>query len=885
MTTKPISFISFDVEALPGRAATDHVNQLIWGKIGGQEFGIKRLCEILKEYEIKGNFLLDLSSCVLYDDRSVEKIGMYLLEQGHELHVHLHSEWLLRKWGLKGKFNGAPGFDQLDTYTNSHFLSYSFFKFRQLFGFDPVVFRGGGYHFNRHTVEAAKNAGFKCLSNFNAQRHAENLVIGKEGAVNEPFMWDNGIIEIPVDFSPEPLSFNIEKYFGWYDRVRFQKKIKTFNLTLHSWSLLRRDGEYFKGFSPEHEERLRYICNHLKENTLIHGYCDYLNKIELPVVSTSIFTSQIIELQNKDILACPICSAIYAIPMQNDTCHGCGSRERHRQVNDAIRKFGNPFTGRRVLANYANSLEKQAFCYGAEKLLNFDIRPVREVDVQMDIQDMNLISSASYESFMAIHVLNHVKDDLAALREIYRVLTPGGIALITIPYRDGEHTTTIENITEHYGSEALTKYGVGSYRRYGLSDAIALFSSLFYVKVVEGYDPLRHTKMNVFFLIKRVLKNMLTQNHDDIVLKLQDSYIGPANLYYREATMAERADNATVAADLYMKARECYNNVAIALDSSQMTACDQSPLNAGNLYYRQATVAERAGEFASAADLFVKAANCFKEVFTGLDAGQIKVRDQGLLNAANLYYRQATAADQVGDSVVAADLYMKARECYRNVSIALDSSQIAACEHGPLNAGNLYYRQATMAERAGEFANAADLFVKAVNCFKEVVMGLDAGQIEVRDQGLLNAANLYYRQATAADQAGDSVVAADLYMKATECYNNVSIALDSSQMAACNHGPLNAGNLYYRQATAVERAGEFASAADLFVKASDCFKKVITGLDADQIKARDQGLLNAANLYYRQATSAEQAGEFAVAADLYLLALQSKKSVDASISA
>ncbi|WP_236585753.1 hypothetical protein, partial [Bordetella pseudohinzii] len=116
------------------------------------------------------------------------------------------------------------------------------------------------------------------MSNFNNHRHQAVLTVGDDSANNEPFVWSNGLTELPVDFSPEPLSFDIEKYFGWFDRVRDRKKIKTFNLTMHSWSLLRRNGDFFDSYAPDHEARFLYICEHLFDHTTVSGYSAYLSK-------------------------------------------------------------------------------------------------------------------------------------------------------------------------------------------------------------------------------------------------------------------------------------------------------------------------------------------------------------------------------------------------------------------------------------------------------------------------------------------------------------------------------------------------------------------------------------------------------------------------------
>jgi len=61
--------------------------------------------------------------------------------------------------------------------------------------------------------------------------------------------------------------------------------------------------------------------------------------------------------------------------------------------------------------------------YPSGKFLSMNIPPFREL---MD---------NSYDSVVSFQVIEHIEDDLLYLKEIYRVLKPGGVALITTPNR------------------------------------------------------------------------------------------------------------------------------------------------------------------------------------------------------------------------------------------------------------------------------------------------------------------------------------------------------------------------------------------------------------------------------------------------------------------
>ena len=43
------------------------------------------------------------------------------------------------------------------------------------------------------------------------------------------------------------------------------------------------------------------------------------------------------------------------------------------------------------------------------------------------------LPDASYDVVIANHVLEHIPDDRQAMRELFRLLRPGGVALLTVP--------------------------------------------------------------------------------------------------------------------------------------------------------------------------------------------------------------------------------------------------------------------------------------------------------------------------------------------------------------------------------------------------------------------------------------------------------------------
>ena len=85
----------------------------------------------------------------------------------------------------------------------------------------------------------------------------------------------------------------------------------------------------------------------------------------------------------------------------------------------------------------------------------------------LDIQAI-AVPDASYDCVVCSHVLEHA-DDAKALCEIYRVLKPGGVALIMLPVIEGWATT--------YENPAVTSPEDRKKRHYGQADHVRYYGA------------------------------------------------------------------------------------------------------------------------------------------------------------------------------------------------------------------------------------------------------------------------------------------------------------------------------------------------------------------------------------------------------------------------
>lgn len=76
-----------------------------------------------------------------------------------------------------------------------------------------------------------------------------------------------------------------------------------------------------------------------------------------------------------------------------------------------------------------------------------------EVTFVGDIQDMSLIANGCYDTAICLEVLEHVPDPLRAVREVFRILKPSGIFIVSVPHLSRLHD-------EPYDYYRFTRHGL-----------------------------------------------------------------------------------------------------------------------------------------------------------------------------------------------------------------------------------------------------------------------------------------------------------------------------------------------------------------------------------------------------------------------------------------
>jgi SAM-dependent methyltransferase len=108
------------------------------------------------------------------------------------------------------------------------------------------------------------------------------------------------------------------------------------------------------------------------------------------------------------------------------------------------------------------------------------------VDVRCDITLLDF-PNETFDIVLCSHVLEHVTDDRQAIRELHRVLRPGGIAYVQVPYVSDKYTEEDPSVTDP--SEREQRYGQFDHvRLYGRDLADRLCEPGFHV---EELRPVR----------------------------------------------------------------------------------------------------------------------------------------------------------------------------------------------------------------------------------------------------------------------------------------------------------------------------------------------------------------------------------------------------------
>lgn len=158
---------------------------------------------------------------------------------------------------------------------------------------------------------------------------------------------------------------------------------------------------------------------------------------------------------------------------KNAVCPKCRSKERHRLVMHYLEHETNMWSAKLDVLHFSpDRAQKEVF----QELSNLNyvtadyFRP--DEDLKLDLTDLAQPDN-SWDALVIYHILEHIPDDKKAMREMYRVLRPGGRAFVQVPIEVGRDKnyedpsiTTDQGRSKAFGQkDHVRKYGRKGFKR------------------------------------------------------------------------------------------------------------------------------------------------------------------------------------------------------------------------------------------------------------------------------------------------------------------------------------------------------------------------------------------------------------------------------------
>ena len=167
-------------------------------------------------------------------------------------------------------------------------------------------------------------------------------------------------------------------------------------------------------------------------------------------------------------------------------CHKCGSTDRERLVYVYLKNRLQVFTDKnKEILHIAPewNLSKKICEFGFESYICGDLQPENYPNYVQKISILEIpYSENTFDLIICNHVLEHIPNDLDAMKELYRVLKVGGQAILQVPISKNS-TITFEDFSITDPTEREKVFGQSDHVRiYGQDYADRLISCGFKVK-------------------------------------------------------------------------------------------------------------------------------------------------------------------------------------------------------------------------------------------------------------------------------------------------------------------------------------------------------------------------------------------------------------------
>ena len=140
-----------------------------------------------------------------------------------------------------------------------------------------------------------------------------------------------------------------------------------------------------------------------------------------------------------DTVHCPVCDNGFDRfkddwNRPNALCWRCGAQERHRAQWLLFERRPQLLDEARSLLHFSPEwcLRRRLAALPGLRYVTSDLDPQQASDLRLDVTGLKLPDGA-FDAVLCSHVLEHVPDDAAAMRELRRITAAGGFTLVMVP--------------------------------------------------------------------------------------------------------------------------------------------------------------------------------------------------------------------------------------------------------------------------------------------------------------------------------------------------------------------------------------------------------------------------------------------------------------------
>jgi SAM-dependent methyltransferase len=148
-----------------------------------------------------------------------------------------------------------------------------------------------------------------------------------------------------------------------------------------------------------------------------------------------------------DRVECRICDWKGELFFEHARCPRCRSVARTRLIPYAFKHFDINLRGRSVFHVAPNQPEYTYISRIANPMVydRLDIdSTIRYINMVGDLNDLK-IAAGTYDFSIIWHVMEHIPRDVDAMKQIYRILKPGGRVMMSVPIHPIDSPTTFED--------------------------------------------------------------------------------------------------------------------------------------------------------------------------------------------------------------------------------------------------------------------------------------------------------------------------------------------------------------------------------------------------------------------------------------------------------